>query len=72
VTKAIALVALRDLVGGTIPRGRRFETSPVQAAILIRSRSARFATAADVTPEPVAVPQPSRRRYRRRDLVAEA
>ena len=64
----ISVVARRTFTheGLEVPRGWVFTVSPVQAAILIRRQDVRFATPGEANPPPTP------RRYRRRDLRAEA
>lgn len=73
------MIAAQDFThdGRTYVAGECFQCPPIHAAALKYQRKATFATAAQLrtrdlkaaTPEPEAAP--SRRRYRRRDMVAE-
>jgi hypothetical protein len=62
----IALIALEPINehGLKVPAGESFETTPILAAVLTRTRRARFQTLGDLKPR-------TRRTYRRRDLTAE-
>jgi len=61
----VALVAFTSLDGATVPPGGRVAVPAVEALALVRARRARFLRA-DEQPQP-----DPRRRYGRRDLVAE-
>ncbi len=62
----IALIATESINehGLKVRAGEQFETTPILAAVLTRTRRARFQTLGDLKPR-------ARRTYRRRDMTAE-
>lgn len=58
--------------GRTRRKGEVFKATPAHAALLLKTRQVRAYETEEASPAEGAVPERSRRRYRRRDLQAEA
>ena len=80
--KPVLLVTKRavEMAGRTVPPGAFYEDSPINAVVAVTLGDARLATMKDVrqqavsyapAPPEVPDPPPTRRRTRRKDLVAE-